>query len=154
MVFQTYAEVRLLKAEMAFRGWSVPGDAKTHYEAGVKAAMQMLSSIYPNAAAISDAEVAAYLALKPYDASKGWEMISEQYWAATLLNEYEAFSNWRRTGFPTLTPTNDPGNVTGGTIPRRLIYPTGEESTNAENFAAAIARQGPNDFVTRVWWDK
>ena len=154
MVFQTYAEVRLLKAEMAFRGWSVPGDAKTHYEAGVKAAMQMLSHIYPNAAAISDAEVAAYLALKPYDASKGWEMISEQYWAATLLNEYEAFSNWRRTGFPTLTPTNDPGNVTGGTIPRRLIYPTGEESTNAENFAAAIARQGPNDFVTRVWWDK
>ena len=154
MVFQTYAEVRLLKAEMAFRGWSVPGDAKTHYEAGVKAAMQMLSSIYPNAAAISDAEVDAYLALKPYDASKGWEMISEQYWAATLLNEYEAFSNWRRTGFPTLTPTNDPGNVTGGTIPRRLIYPTGEESTNAENFAAAIARQGPNDFVTRVWWDK
>ena len=42
---------------------------------------------------ISDAEVAAYLALKPYDAAQGWEMISEQYWAATLLNEYEAFSN-------------------------------------------------------------
>ena len=47
MVLQTYAEVRFLKAEMAFRGWSVPGDAKTHYEAGVKAAMQMLSGIYP-----------------------------------------------------------------------------------------------------------
>ena len=154
MVFHSYAEVRLLKAEMAFRGWSVPGDAKTHYEAGVKAAMQMLSQLYTNAAAISDAEVATYLAAKPYDAARGWEMISEQYWAATLLNEYEAFSNWRRTGYPTLTPTNDPGNVTGGTIPRRLIYPTGEESTNADNFAAAIARQGPNDFTTRVWWDK
>jgi len=154
MVFHSYAEVRLLKAEMAFRGWSVPGDAKTHYEAGVKAAMQMLSQLYTNAAAISDAEVATYLAAKPYDAARGWEMISEQYWAATLLNEYESFSNWRRTGYPTLTPTNDPGNVTGGTIPRRLIYPTGEESTNADNFAAAIARQGPNDFTTRVWWDK
>ena len=154
MVFHSYAEVRLLKAEMAFRGWSVPGDAKTHYEAGVKAAMQMLGSIYPKTAAITDAQVADYLAAKPYDAAKGWEMISEQYWAATLLNEYEAFSNWRRTGYPTLTPTNDPGNVTGGTIPRRLIYPTGEESTNADNYAAAIARQGPNDFTTRVWWDK
>ena len=154
MVFHSYAEVRLLKAEMAFRGWSVPGDAKTHYEAGVKAAMQMLSQLYTNAAVISDAQVADYLAAKPYDAAKGWEMISEQYWAATLLNEYESFSNWRRTGYPTLTPTNDPGNVTGGTIPRRLIYPTGEESTNAENFAAAIARQGPNDFTTKVWWDK
>ena len=154
MVLQTYAEVRFMLAEMAVRGWNVVGDAKTHYEAGVKAAMQMLSGIYPDAAAISDAEVATYLAAKPYDASKGWEMISEQYWAATLLNEYEAFSNWRRTGFPTLVPTNDPGNVTGGTIPRRLIYPTGEGSTNAENYNAAIARQGPNDFKTRVWWDK
>ena len=154
MVFQTYAEVRLLKAEMAFRGWSVPGDAKTHYEAGVKAAMQMLSGIYPNAAAISDTEVAAYLVKKPYNAAKGWEMISEQYWAATLLNEYEAFSNWRRTGYPTLVPTSDPGSDTGGPIPRRLIWPEGESSTNAENFAAAIARQGPNNMITRVWWDK
>ena len=154
MVFQTYAEVRLLKAEMAFRGWSVPGDAKTHYEAGVKAAMQMLSGIYPNAAAISDTEVAAYLVKKPYNAAKGWEMISEQYWAATLLNEYEAFSNWRRTGYPTLVPTSDPGSDTGGPIPRRLIWPESESSTNADNFAEAIARQGPNNMITRVWWDK
>jgi len=154
MVLQTYAEVRFMKAEMAQRGWTVAGDAKTHYEAGVKAAMQMLSGIYPNAAAISDAEVATYLAAKPYDATKGLQMIGEQYWAATLLNEYEAFSNWRRTGFPVLTPTNDPGNVTGGTIPRRLIYPTGESSTNAANYAEAVARQGANNFTTRVWWDK
>lgn len=42
----------------------------------------------------------------------------------------------------------------GGPIPRRLIWPEGEASTNAENFAAAIARQGPNNMVTRVWWDK
>ncbi|MGY8931001.1 MAG: SusD/RagB family nutrient-binding outer membrane lipoprotein, partial [Flavobacteriales bacterium] len=82
------------------------------------------------------------------------EMISEQYWAATLLNEYESFSNWRRTGYPTLVPTSDPGSDTGGPIPRRLIWPEGEASTNAENFAAAIARQGPNNMVTRVWWDK
>ena len=154
MVFQTYAEVRLLKAEMAFRGWSVPGSAEAHYNAGVKAAMQMLSQLYTNAAVITDAEVDAYLAKKPYDASKGWEMISEQYWAVTLFNEYESFSNWRRTGYPTLVPTSDPGSDTGGPIPRRLIWPEGEASTNAENFAAAIARQGPNNMVTRVWWDK
>jgi hypothetical protein len=154
MVFQTYAEVRLLKAEMAFRGWSVPGDAKTHYEAGVKAAMQMLSQLYTNAAAISDAEVATYLAAKPYDAARGWEMISEQYWAATLLNEYESYNNWRRTGYPTLTPINYDGNVTGGTIPRRLIYPVSEQATNGENYGAAVARQGADNFTTRIWWDK
>ncbi|MBT6169517.1 MAG: SusD/RagB family nutrient-binding outer membrane lipoprotein, partial [Flavobacteriaceae bacterium] len=42
----------------------------------------------------------------------------------------------------------------GGTIPRRLIWPMGEESTNADNYKAAVAAQGPNDFTTRVWWDK
>ena len=154
MVLQTYAEVSFMKAEMAQRGWSVTGSAQAHYDAGVKAAMQMLNGIYPNAAAISDAEVATYLTGKPYDATKGLQMIGEQYWAATLLNEYEAFSNWRRTGFPILIPTNDPGNVTGGTIPRRLIYPTGEGSTNKANYDAAVARQGANNFTTRVWWDK
>jgi len=154
MVFHSYAEVRLLKAEMAFRGWSVPGDAKTHYEAGVKAAMQMLGSIYPKTAAITDAQVADYLAAKPYDAAKGWEMISEQYWAATLLNEYESFNNWRRTGYPTLTPVNYDGNVTGGTIPRRLIYPVSEQATNGDNYGAAVARQGADNFTTRMWWDK
>ncbi|MDA8938189.1 SusD/RagB family nutrient-binding outer membrane lipoprotein [Flavobacteriaceae bacterium] len=154
MVFHSYAEVRLLKAEMAFRGWSVPGDAKTHYEAGVKAAMQMLGTIYPKTVAITDAQVADYLAAKPYDASKGWEMISEQYWAATLLNEYESYNNWRRTGYPTLTPINYDGNVTGGTIPRRLIYPVSEQATNGDNYSAAVARQGADDFTTRIWWDK
>ena len=100
-------------------------------------------------------KLTAYLAAKPYDATKGLRNDSrEQYWAATLLNEYEAFSNWRRTGFPALAPTNDPGNVTGGTIPRRLIYPTGEGSTNKANYDAAVARQGANNFTTRVWWDK
>jgi len=156
MVLQTYAEVEFMKAEAVQRGYTI-GSASTHYEAGVKAAMQMLSGIYPNAAAISDAEVATYLAAKPYDATiggKGLQMIGEQYWAATLLNEYEAFSNWRRTGFPVLEPINEPGNVTNGTIPRRLIYPTGESSTNAANYAEAVARQGANNFTTRVWWDK
>lgn len=157
MVFQTYAEVEFLKAEMATRGW-ISSDAKTHYENGVKAAMQMLSMLYANAAAISDAEVDAYLQAKPFDAANAMKMIHEQYWAATFLNEYEAFANWRRTGFPELLPFGGEavydGNVTGGTIPRRLIYPNGESSTNPESFEAAISRQGPNEFTTRVWWDK
>jgi hypothetical protein len=154
MVFQTYAEVRLLKAEMKFRGWSVPGSAEAHYGAGVEAAMKMLGTIYPLTTAISDTQVANYLAAKPYDATKGWEMISEQYWAATFLNEYESWSNWRRTGFPTLTPVNYEGNVTGGTIPRRLLYPVSEQATNGTNYDEAINRQGADKLTTKIWWDK
>ena len=157
MVFQTYAEVEFLKAEAAQRGWHT-GSVETHYNNGVKAAMQMLSSLYPNAAAISDAQVSDYLAANPLNTSSPMEMIHTQYWAATFLNEYEAFANWRRTGFPTLQPFGGeavyPGNETNGEIPRRMIYPNSEESTNPENYAAAVSRQGPNTLTTRVWWDK
>ena len=52
MVFQTYAEVEFLKAEAVIRGW-IAGDAKTHYDAGVTAAMKMLKQIYPGTTAIT-----------------------------------------------------------------------------------------------------
>ena len=75
------------------------------------------------------------------------------YWAATFLNEYESFANWRRIELPVLVPTNYPGNVTNGTIPRRLTYSTSEQSNNTENYNEAIARQGADLLTTRVWWD-
>ena len=120
MFFMTYAEVELLKAEAAVRGWH-SGNAATHYANGVRAAMEYLA-MYGAGAEVSGDAIDAYLAANPYDAANAMEQINEQIWAATLLNEYESFANWRRTGFPNLTPVNYPGNVTGGTIPRRLRY--------------------------------
>ena len=151
MFFMTYAEVELLKAEAAVRGWH-SGDAATHYNNGVRAAMEYLAMYDPNAA-ISGADIDAYLAANAYDAGNAMEQINEQIWAATLLNEYEGFANWRRTGFPVLTPVNFPGNVTGGTIPRRMRYREAEAVANPENYSAAVSKQGPDELTTRVWWD-
>ena len=123
MFFMTYAEVEFLKAEAAIRGW-YSGDAATHYENGVRAAMEYLV-MYDASAAIPAADIDAYLAANPYDPATGMEQVNTQLWAAVLLNEYEAFANWRRTGYPVLTPVDYPGNVTGGTIPRRLRYREG-----------------------------
>jgi len=33
------------------------------------------------------------------------------------------------------------------------MYPASEASVNADNYQAAIQSQGPNNQVTRVWWD-
>lgn len=151
MFLITYSEVELMLAEAAVRGWNV-GDAKTHYEAGVKAGMQNLT-LYSDAATVSDENVNSYLTNNPYDADNALEQINTQYWVTTFLNEYEAFANWRRSGFPVLTPVNYVGNVTGGTIPRRLNYPQSEAGINADNYNEAIARQGADEFTTRIWWD-
>lgn len=152
MIFQSYAEVELLLAEANVR-WGLAGDAATHYNAGVTAAMKMLS-MYGAGAVISDADITDYLTNNPYNSVNAIEQINTQYWAATFLNEYETFANWRRTGFPVLIPVNYPGNVTNGTIPRRLSYPESEQSNNPANYAAAIAAQGVDELTTRVWWDK
>ena len=136
MVMQTYAEVEFLKAEAAIRGWISTSD-KDHYEAGVTAAMKMLEGVY-GTAPITDAEISAFLAGDgAYKAggtvAERWEQVMDQYFIATYLNEYEAFSNWRRSGFPTITATRHPNSYTGGKIMVRMIYPTAESGSNAEN---------------------
>jgi hypothetical protein len=154
MVFQTYAETQFLIAEAIKRGWAT-GSAEEHYNNGVRAGMQQWE-IYDASFAVDDAAVDTYLANNPFDDT--YEQIGWQYWAATFLNTYETFANWRRTGYPELVPVNYPGNVTGGEIPRRMMYPGGEIGLNP-NLDAALSRQNmTTDFSTQmtvpVWWDQ
>ena len=157
MVLQTYAEVEFLKAEAAIRGWISTSD-KDHYEAGVTAGMQMLEGIY-GTTPISGAEISTFLAGDGAYKSGGsvgerWEQVMDQYFIATYLNEYEAYANWRRSGFPNITATRHPGSYTAGQFMVRMIYPTAESGSNAANYAAAVANQGADSYTTPLWWDK
>jgi hypothetical protein len=151
----TAAEVNLLLAEAVQRGWTT-GTAANYYNAGVKASMQMWNSVNSGLNAVTDAQADAYLAQASvkFDAAKATDQIATQQYIATFLNGYEGFANWRRTGLPALKANNAVGNLTNGTIPRRLMYPAGEQASNPEGYDAAIARQGANAFTTKVWWDK
>jgi hypothetical protein len=151
ILLQTYAEVELMLAEASLNGWH-SGDPEEHYNNGVKAAMQMYD-IFDPSFAISDVEVDAYLAANPFDPANGLEMIGTQYWAATFLNFWETWANWRRTEYPLLVPVNYPGNDTNGTIPRRINYSMDEANNNRENYNAAAERIGGDKMTTRVWWD-
>jgi hypothetical protein len=145
------AEPRLLMAEAKVRNiGTVSGTAKDHYEMGVKLAMQMLT-IHDPSFVVSDAQVAAYLAARPYGVAKpALEMIGEQLWASKFLNWWEAWADWRRTGFPQLTPVVHPAGITNGVIPRRLRYPAYEQAANP-NFSTGAT--SPDLLVTKVWWD-
>jgi hypothetical protein len=85
---------------------------------------------------------------------KALEQINTQYWVASFLNGPEAFANFRRSGYPALTPNPFAGKEISGQFIRRLTYPDSEQSVNSGNIQAAISRQGPDNLDTRVWWDK
>jgi hypothetical protein len=156
----TYAETELLLAEAAARGWSVGSTAAAHYKNGVSAALQTLATFNAATATISAATADAYATAHPLDVStlsNSLKMINEQYWVTTgsLMNFTEAWNNWKRSGYPELTPVNYTGNFSTGLIPRRQPYPTSEATTNAANYKLAVnGLTGGDNWVARTWWDK
>ena len=152
----TYAETELLLAEAATRGFTVGGTAADHYKKGVVAGIQSIAR-YGAAGAIDAATASAYADAHPLVAANALKQINEQYWATTglLMNFMESWNNWKRSGFPVLTPVNYTGNFSNGAIPRRQPYPTGEASLNTANYTSATGRlSGGDNWASRVWWDK
>jgi len=150
----TYAETEFLLADASVRwGASIAGDAATHYNNGVVAAVLQLDAY---GVSMDEGDAQTYLDGQKFSTVKNTQLnqINTQYWLCTLMDEYEAWSNWRRTEYPVLVPTHYPGNVTNGTIPRRLTYPQTQKTTNLANYNAAVARLTGGDKITsRVWWD-
>lgn len=160
------SESYLLLAEAALRGWYSGSTAEEAYNNGVRHGMTQWSfypAVAPSPNIISDAQINAYLQLNPYLSGGSFdqqlEQISVQKWLTLFGNDYEIYANWRRTGYPVLTPVNYPGNVTGGKMFRRFSLPNSENLTNQANYLDALQRQGfaelnQDNLLTRVWWDK
>lgn len=156
----TAAQTYLLMAEAAKRGW-ITGSAKTYYEQGVTAAMKQFAQ-FPNGNKLysqymSDAVIATYLTNNPYDDSKAFEQINTQYWITCFCDEYETFSNWRRSGFPTLTYPDlylKPLEGVNHNLSRRFTYPINESQINSAHYKEAVDKLTKGDtFESRVWWD-
>jgi hypothetical protein len=157
MFFVTAAQTNLLLAEARFRGWITAGTAAQYFSNGIKAHMDQMAT-YDAGSAVSAGARDTYITANPLAAGRELNQINTQYWIASFLNGPEAFANFRRSGFPALTPNpyGQPSNpdVPNGTFIRRIGYPTSELSVNTTNVNAAIAIMGPDKLSTRVWWDK
>jgi hypothetical protein len=149
----TYGQTQLLLAEAAFRKWTT-GDPATFYSNGIRAHMQQLAS-YGTSTVVADAAITTYVQANPLATGKELEQINTQYWVASFLNGPEAWANFRRSGFPVLTPNPFPGSdLKTEPFIRRLTYTDAELNVNKTNVQQAISRQGPNLLDTRIWWDK
>ena len=88
---------------------------------------------------------------------KNLERIMIQKWIALFPDGQEAWSEIRRTGYPTIVSiesNQSGGEVANGEIISRLKFPTTEYSDNSNNTKAAVGMLGGRDVAgTRLWWD-
>lgn len=136
----TYAEVEFIKAEMAQKG--LGGDAKTHYDKAVKAAVQLWTNIEPTA---------EFMAQEKIKYNNTLERIIDQKYFALFFTDYQQWFEYKRTGFPKLPTTSTMLN--DKKMPRRMLYPTSVRNYNPEGYQNALQQMGPDNINTRVWWD-
>lgn len=142
---QTYEEVLFLKAEAAARGW-LSEDPEALYRSAVGTSLSHWG--------VSSPEIESYLnqAEIAYNQTNFRKSIGDQKWLALYLQGMESWAEWRRLDYPELIKA--PDAASGREIPRRKGYPITEISLNLDSYNAAVARQGPDDMSTRIWWDK
>ncbi len=109
--------------------------AATAYNLAILASLDKLGIVSSGFIAAYGNETAASITLE--------KIITQKY--ITLYTQAEAWSDWRRTGYPNIKPAYL--NVTGS-IPRRLIYPLDESNYNISNVPGGLT------LMDRVWWDK
>ncbi len=147
VVLMNAATVLFARAEAAQRGWTTENAADLYAE-GIRASMSQWG--------YSGAAVETYInqASVRFDEGDPLERIGTQKWFALYPDGLQAWSEWRRTGFPVLTPAEFAENDTKE-IPRRYVYGTGEYGTNNANVKAAAALLSGGDTQdARMWWDK
>lgn len=85
------------------------------------------------------------------------EQIITQKWIANFPLGIEAWSEYRRTGYPKLMEVkvnNSGGKVDSKKMARRLPYPQNEYTENGANVSDAVSKylKGPDNMGTDVWW--
>jgi hypothetical protein len=184
------AETQFLKAEAALQGWISGGDiwAEVYYLRGINASMEQHGV---PAGAYTDCEDSPVWYADPIGGtgvlirtiSVSWDdtnansnsklaKIITQKWIANYPLGFEAWCDFRRTGFPQLFPAqNNLGSESSigpinnyayfptmymSRLVRRLPYPVSEYNGNRANVEAAVANMlgGYDNGLIDLWWAK
>jgi len=149
-VFMSYSEVCLLKAEAALDGY-FEGIAQEYYEEGVEANIKFYGDFGESEHIIPQLDINNYIASIP---TVSLEQIIKQKWISFAFeNAYEAYTEYRRTGYPEFKQF-DGSAIDMSIFPNRFPYPNTEVTLNQHNYNSAIQNQGPDNIATKVWWDR
>lgn len=177
VVWMLASESYFLRAEGALRGWSMGDTAENLYRKGVETsfaennagdASSYLADDTLTPADYTDPVTAAYSTDARGDITIAWneadgfeknlERIITQKYIALYPNGQEAWTEFRRTGYPKVFPVcvneSNGGCVDTETQIRRLAFPQSEYNTNREQLDKGIALLGgPDNPGTKLWWD-
>ncbi len=167
------AEVELSKAEAYLMGYGVSKNdaaAKEHFIKGVVLSeeyywnMKTTSSLYVagndsykgfrELVVPTTADFEAY-ANNIWDGSQ--KVVATQLWLNFgFMNETEAWSVVRRTGFPTVKFARDAQEASYPTPPDRLPYPSDESNYNKDNYDNAVAKNygDKTGYYGKLFWAK
>lgn len=142
--FITAWETLFCLAEAAEKGY-IKANAKQLYNQAVTLAFEYWHTPMPDDYLSGSA---AYNA----ENTTALQQIITQKWIANIINGYEGWVEWRRTGYPELKPVQ--ASLNNGEIPIRMPYPANEENLNAKNYQQIMEATQNNSINVPVWWNQ
>jgi hypothetical protein len=145
VIFISASESYFLQAEAVARGWASTSVGLTNlFNSGITASFK--------ACGIEDA-AENYIATAPDAKLPGSVegnirmIITQKYYAMCGFQGFEAWTEWRRTDYPTFLVRSAASIIGAGRMPLRMLYPNAEVTTNL-NYPGTVPVYEP------VWWDK
>jgi hypothetical protein len=137
----SYAELKFIEAEALLRSGAADAEVQAAMEAGIQASMDMNGVMAGAATEYIDA-VAEVADQADFEAKLELVM-TEAYYSYYGCAIQQAWNNFRRTGYPALTPASGGANGLNpsGGVPRRFLYPVSEAQLNAAQLEVAESRQ-------------
>ncbi|WP_282081292.1 SusD/RagB family nutrient-binding outer membrane lipoprotein [Aquimarina algiphila] len=144
-LLMTYAEQKFIEAEALER---TGGDGTAALVAAVTANMEFIG--------VAAGDITTYtagLALGGTLEADIEAIIAEKYKALYGNTPIEVWNDYKRTGYPALTPNANGSNGfnPSGVIPRRWLYPISERVSNPGPYQEAISRQGSHLLDGATW---
>ena len=164
------AETYFLLAEAALNGHTLAGDAVTNFDNGIKASYNYLQKTGASTTSATNAVLDAYLTayktanagnyLVNYSAASTAAqrleaIITQKYIALNFVDGYEAWQEYKRTGYPAISGTGatttfvslQSSATSADKLPVRNLYPTTEYNLNPN------VPTGLSAYTSKIFWD-
>lgn len=144
----SYSELMYIKAEALARNNASADEVGAALKAGIDANVTVVTG------AVNEDFSTAQSDLSGQSSDEMVQSIIESAYYSYYGHAFQqVWNNYRRTGYPALTPNANGVNAfdPSGVVPRRWLYPIGEENSNLANMQAAISAQGGHLLDNDIW---